>query len=135
MKFDPNKTYKTRSGFPYRNYCTDAGGDYPIHGAFLSNGKWWPVSHTADLEYGRNAVNNHPSDLIEHNPAEELVVDQPVMVRLHPSSEWERRYFAKYENGKVYTWTNGTTSWTAEASMAWNYWYLPTPEELSNGKV
>jgi hypothetical protein len=27
-------------GFPIRIYCTDAGGQYPIHGAFMLNGHW-----------------------------------------------------------------------------------------------
>jgi len=34
--FEVGKEYKTRDGRMVRIYATDAGGDYPIHGAILS---------------------------------------------------------------------------------------------------
>ena len=40
-------------------------------------------------------------------------VDTKILVRNSECSEWNRRYFAKYENGKVYAWDNGRTSWSA----------------------
>lgn len=33
--FEPGKEYKTRDGRKVRIYATDAGGEYPIHGAVL----------------------------------------------------------------------------------------------------
>ena len=39
-------------------------------------------------------------------------VDTPILVRINEDKEWERRYFAKYENGVVYAWNSGCTSWT-----------------------
>ena len=35
-------------------------------------------------------------------------VDTPILVRDVENENWYRRYFAKYENGKVYAWINGT---------------------------
>ena len=38
--------------------------------------------------------------------------------------EWRKRYFAKYENGIVYAWNDGKTSFTAEldgSCMNWEY--------------
>ena len=46
-----------------------------------------------------------------------VAVDTPILVKDYKADPWERRYFAKYENGKVYAWANGTTSWCEFSSM------------------
>ena len=57
-------------------------------------------------------------------------VDTPILVRDNEDSEWQRFYFAKYENGLVYTWVAGTTSWTAKGNMyKWKYAKLAESEE------
>lgn len=40
-------------------------------------------------------------------------VDTPILVKDILKSEWIKRYFAKYENGRVYAWKEGKTSWSA----------------------
>ena len=40
-------------------------------------------------------------------------VDTPIFVRDREEEVWRKRHFAKYENGTVYTWTGGSTSWSA----------------------
>ena len=45
-----------------------------------------------------------------------VAVDTPILVRDFVGGEWARRYFAKYENGIVYAWENGATSWSAHRS-------------------
>lgn len=45
-----------------------------------------------------------------------VAVDTPILVRDFVGGEWSRRYFAKYENGIVYAWENGATSWSAHRS-------------------
>ena len=58
-------------------------------------------------------------------------VDTPVLVRDSEDKDWERFYFAKYENGLVYTWVAGATSWTAKGNMyKWRYAKLAESEEL-----
>ena len=42
-------------------------------------------------------------------------VDTPILVRDSKDVGWKPRYFAKYENGNVYTWVNGCTSWSAKS--------------------
>ena len=42
---------------------------------------------------------------------DEVEVDTKVLVRDKPDGEWEKRYFAKYEDGKVYVFKDGRTSW------------------------
>ena len=62
-------------------------------------------------------------------------VDTPVLVRDGENNEWQRSYFAKYEDGFVYTWIAGATSWTAVGyekggnMYRWNYAKLAESEE------
>lgn len=58
-------------------------------------------------------------------------VDTPILVKEYEhNNNWARRYFAKYEDGFVYAWTVGTTSWTAEGkTYKWNYAKLAESEE------
>lgn len=50
-------------------------------------------------------------------------VDTPVYVREFENSKWKRRHFAKYENGNVYCFNDGTTSFTNEGDslIIWKY--------------
>lgn len=51
-------------------------------------------------------------------------VDTPIFVRNRIGDMWKCRYFAKYEDGKVYTWCCGRTSWSnliAYEPVNWNY--------------
>lgn len=56
-------------------------------------------------------------------------VDTPILVRDIENGNWHRRYFAKFEDGTVYTWYDGKTSWTAEDSKdIWNWNYAKLAE-------
>ena len=51
-------------------------------------------------------------------------VDTPIFVRNKIEDMWKCRYFAKYEDGKVYTWCGGRTSWSnviAYEPVNWEY--------------
>lgn len=59
-------------------------------------------------------------------------VDTPILVKDILKSEWIKRYFAKYENGRVYVWEFGKTSWSAvnEHNVnSWKYAKLAEREE------
>ena len=49
-------------------------------------------------------------------------VDTPILVKDILKSEWIKRYFAKYENGRVYVWKEGKTSWSAVNELDVNSW-------------
>ena len=55
-------------------------------------------------------------------------VDTPLLVRNYINGEWSKRYFVKYEDGKVYTWINGRTSWNETGIYAWKYAKLAESE-------
>ena len=57
-------------------------------------------------------------------------VDTPILVRDFEGSDWFRRHFAKYENGTVYAWYGGDTSWSCGDVMTdWKYAKLAESEE------
>lgn len=52
-------------------------------------------------------------------------VDTPVLVSnvdMDMEDSCRRRYFAKYENGKIYVWRCGATSWSAYSEDDMSYW-------------
>ena len=49
-------------------------------------------------------------------------VDTPILVKEFKEEKWHKRYFAKYEDGKVYTWYKGATSWSTDNSGLITYW-------------
>ena len=63
-------------------------------------------------------------------------VDTPILVRNTEKEEWQKRHFAKDEDGKVYTWDDGMTSWTANGEeddiTSWDYAKLAESEEYMN---
>ena len=56
-------------------------------------------------------------------------VDTPILVRQGKNGEWLERHFAKYENGDVYAWVDGQTSWTGADKIKWRYAKLPEDEK------
>lgn len=60
-------------------------------------------------------------------------VDTPILVRNSEKNSWNNRYFAKYENNRVYAWCGGATSWSAENNYAsttdWGYGKLAEESE------
>ena len=61
-----------------------------------------------------------------------VAVDTPILVRDSEKESWRKRHFAKYENGIVYAWGNGATSWGAFSSdylINWKMAKLAESEE------
>ena len=56
-------------------------------------------------------------------------IDTPVLVKDKENEEWKKRHFAKYENGDVYAWVDGQTSWTGADEIKWKYAKLAESEE------
>lgn len=41
-----------------------------------------------------------------------VAVDTPILVRDYKDQVWEKRHFAYFQDGKVYVWMSGGTSWS-----------------------
>ena len=57
-----------------------------------------------------------------------VAVDTPILVTYSGIHQWVKRHFAKYENGIVYAWSNGTTSWSGDRCTPWKLAKLPEKE-------
>lgn len=49
-------------------------------------------------------------------------VDTKVFVRDCDSDPWKPRYFAKFEDGKIFAWASGVTSFSSERSDSITWW-------------
>lgn len=49
-------------------------------------------------------------------------VDTPIYVRHSDDEKWVPRYFAKFEDGRVYAWVSGATSWTVDDEYDVTFW-------------
>lgn len=58
-----------------------------------------------------------------------VAVDTPILVRDNENTAWVRRHFAKYEDGAIFTWGGGETSWTSGCMIRWKYAKLAESEE------
>lgn len=47
-------------------------------------------------------------------------VDMPILVKPETGNLWYKRYFAKYEDGIVFAWSKGCTSWTTDEISQWD---------------
>ena len=52
---------------------------------------------------------------------DKVEVDTPILVG-NDNKTWFKRYFAKYEYGKVYAWLNGKTSWSSTCEVSIGHW-------------
>ena len=60
-----------------------------------------------------------------------IKIDTPILVTNFEDGKWRKRYFAKFEDGKVYAWVDGGTSWSSDnKTHKWNYAKLAESEEL-----
>lgn len=71
------------------------------------------VAKWADEEYIK------PEERVDWS---KVPVDTPVLVKVTCDGDWDKRYFAKYQNGCVYTFSNGATSWSCNGNIdSWNF--------------
>lgn len=55
-------------------------------------------------------------------------VDTPILARDSENDEWLHRHFAKFEDGVVYAWDDGKTSWSSLTKTYWKYATLADDE-------
>ena len=104
------------------------------HFAKYENGKvyaWqvgctsWTEDIMTDWDYAKLAEDEKEPE-IDWSKVE---VDTPILVRQGKNGGWLEKHFAKYENGDVYAWVDGQTSWTGADKIKWKYAKLAESEE------
>lgn len=104
-------THRTKGGIKARILADNLGNKcYPIVVALSDGGEEWVDLYTRDLTYDDRG--GSILDLVEWSPWQDVKVDTKVLVRDSDGESWNRRYFCRYENGKVYTFASGCTSWS-----------------------
>jgi len=128
MKIELGKTYLTRSGNKVRIIATNRMySQYPVIGIETTcskNEEERVLSYMVNGTYSENTCDD--KDLIEeYSPWNDVAVDTPILVR--DLTSWQKKHFAKYEDGKVYTFHQGTTSWSYEQHelISWKEAKLP----------
>lgn len=48
-------------------------------------------------------------------------VDTKILVKDYTSEDWKKRHFAKYEDGKIYAYDDGKSSFTTDVIVSWSY--------------
>lgn len=122
-----NKCYKTKSGYSIRIITTDLKNTYPVVGVFTdSEGSESIWQWTKTGKYYREDT-DHSLDLVEYNPAEDLKVDDRILVKGNCSGgAWVPRHFSHIgDNGKVHAFLDGRTSFTTKNTTIWNQWKYP----------
>lgn len=69
-----------------------------------------PISQLAEMNF---------EEIIDWS---KVPVDTKILVRHEKDEVWKRKHFAKYEDGKVYTWTWGRTSFSVNGNEDVVYW-------------
>lgn len=49
-------------------------------------------------------------------------VDTKILVRDSEDEKWRKRHFAKFEDGKIFAWTSGVTSFSSESLDSITWW-------------
>ena len=92
--------------------------------------------HTSEIACSEEKLKWLNEEYIEPEPETDwstVEVDTPILVKNYKNNPWEVRYFAKYQDGVVWCWCYGKTSYTtvdADSNYNWSFAKLPTPDEL-----
>ena len=97
-----------------RMRCSECGFFSPDHSCRFNVREW------LDSEYVAPSVD-----------WSKVAVDTPILVRDFEEDVWRNRYFAKFENGKVFAWLGGATSWSVDSNNVtdWKFAKLAEGEE------
>ena len=116
VKNSEDEMWRKRHFAKYKN-----GNIYAWSNGFTS----WTENYMASWKYAKLAEDKENSE-IDWSKVE---IDTPILVRQGKNGTWLERHFAKYENGDVYAWVDGQTSWTGADKIKCKYAKLAENEE------
>ena len=89
-------------------------GDYAAFGKVIAG-----MDNVERIEKEEVVSNEATGQLRKNLTIKKAIID--LKGKEYKDGEWYKRYFAKYEDGKVYAWSNGRTSWTTSYMISWKY--------------
>ena len=108
------KVWELKEGKLYTSSLCDNGTIYKLIDGDLHYKH--PTINYGDYVFSCMEYNRAKTvDFTEYTPPTDwskVEVDTKVLVRNKGDRNWYKRHFAKYCNGKIYTWRNGLTSWS-----------------------
>ena len=116
---------KDGTGADVRIICVDRNHSHSVVGLTENEDI---KTYSANGRYYASQKSDH--DLVLPEDYYTYHVDEPVLVQQTEGGKIHKAYFAKFEDGIVYTFGNGGTSWSQTHQTSWNFCRRPTPEEL-----
>ena len=117
-------THRTRDGNKARIIGEIKDDVYPIVGAILLDNETKEYVEHFTKELKCIAGDDSEYDLFEYSPWNDVKLDTPILVSNSPHA-WVKRHFAKNQDGHIYVWEDGRTSWTTPHMVAYKYAKLP----------
>ena len=108
-KENVNKLYKNNNGERWKIiFCCKDNYDIEAENGLMHLGELYTIQQIADMDF---------EEVVDWS---KVPVDTKILVKDTIERKWHKRYFAKYEDGVVYTWHNGCTSFTTEETTQWD---------------
>ena len=111
-----------------KKYKDNEGNYWNVFKAVLTNGNYYDLKNNLHEELSTNYYMSKIAELDfeEFIDWSKVPVDTKILVADYDSEgeaiEWKKRHFAKYENGIVYAWNDGKTSFTAKLDGSCMNW-------------
>ena len=107
-----------------KKYKDNEGQYWKVFKTVLTNGNYYDLKNNLDEELSTNYYMSKIAELDFEEVVDwsKVPVDTKILVSdcINGAGEvikWRRRHFAKYEDGKVYAWVDGKTSFTTEHNI------------------
>ena len=107
-----------------KKYVDSNCNEWEVYKIRLINGDYYDLRDCSDNDLSKEY---YLSSILELD-FEEVVdwskvpVDTKILVRVADHNEWNKRHFAKFENGFIYAWDNGKTSFTSNTKASYTSW-------------
>ena len=118
-------THRTRTGRKARIIGNIKHDVFPIIAAILDEDSNYESCERFTKELKCLEEIDCEDDLFEYSPWHDVKVDTQILVS-NSLLSYVNRHFAKYEDGYVYVWEDGRTSWSTPHMAVYKYAKLPT---------
>ena len=107
-----------------KKYKDNEGNYWKVFKTVLTNGNYYDLKNNLNEELSTNYYMSKIAELDFEEVIDwsKVPVDTKIEVRVSEHNEWNKRHFAKFENGFIYAWDNGKTSFTSNTKVSYTSW-------------